>query len=325
MQTIALVGPFDPQIKVLMSQMVPDGFVLKEIPTEGELHKLYDANYIILRVLGLNEQVINSIPNLRLIQRWGVGFDKVDIRAAGKRNIPVAITSGMNAIPVSELTVLLILAVYRKLILLYKNVINGKWQKENIASTTYTIDGKTVGLIGLGSVGKQVARKVKAFGADVQYYDARRLSSAEEETWGVKYAELTDLLKMSDVISLHLPLTDETRHLICKETIGLMKSSAVIINTARGAIVKEEDLIEALQQKRIMGAGLDVFEREPPDKNNLLFQMDNVVVTPHIGGSTAEISLNMAKRCIENIIRISKGEELLKVDVVNAQYLQSFS
>ncbi len=321
MEKIALVGPYDPEIKALLLHSIPAGFTLQEIACENEYDRLQDANYIILRTLTIREDIIHKMPGLKLIQRWGVGYDTVDIKAAGSRNIPVAITSGMNAAPVSELAVLLMLAVYRNLPRLYHNVLEGKWREGLNVGILYTIEGKTVGLVGMGSIGKLVARKVKAFGAEVQYFDAYRLSVEDEANLGVKYAGFEELLKTSDIISLHVPLSDETRHLIRKETIDLMKRSAIIINTARGEIVKEEDLAEALQSKRILGAGLDVMEHEPAEKGSPLLNLDNVVLTPHMGGSTMDISRNMVQRCIGNIVRVSNGEKLSPMDVVNSQYL----
>ena len=321
MEIIALTGTYDPEIKEMLSQMVPRGFMLKEITSADQYSELHDVNYIILRILSLNEEVINSLPNLKLIQRWGAGYDKVDIKAAGKRNIPVAVTPGMNAPAVSEMAVLLMLAVYRNLIQLHNNVLDGKWQVEGITSTSYTIDGKTVGLIGMGNIGKRVTKEVQAFGGTVQYYDVFRLLPEEEEKLGIQYVELEQLLKTSDIISLHVPLTDTTRHLIHKDTLELMKPSAIIVNTARGAIIKQDDLAEALQNKKILGAGLDCLEQEPADPSNPLFNLKNVVITPHMGGSTIDISVNMAKRCIENIVKVSKNESLPSTDVVNAKYL----
>jgi len=322
LETIALIGPYDPQIKVLIHQSIPPGFEISEIASESEYNRLQDANYIILRTLTLKQQMINSIPNLKLIQRWGVGYDTVDIEAAGRRNVPVAITSGMNAAPVSEMALLLMLAVYRNLPRLYNNVLAGKWREGINVGTLYTIEGKTVGLVGLGSIGKQVASKVRAFGAEVQYYDVYRLSPQEEDRLGVKYVGFEELLKTSDIISLHVPLGEKTRHLIRKETIGLMKSTAVVINTARGEIINQDDLVEALAGKRILGAGLDVVEHEPAAKDSALLSLENVVLTPHLGGSTIDISVNMVKRCIENIVTVSKGEALAATDVVNTQYLK---
>jgi D-3-phosphoglycerate dehydrogenase len=321
MEIIALTGTYDPEIKEMLSQMVPSGFMLKEITSADQYDELHDANYIILRILSLNEKVINSLPNLKLIQRWGAGYDKVDVKAAGKRNIPVAVTPGMNAPAVSEMAVLLMLAVYRNLIQLHNNVLDGKWQVGGIASISYTIDGKTVGLIGMGNIGKRVTKEVQAFGGTVQYYDVFRLLPEEEEKLGIQYVELEQLLKTSDIISLHVPLTDTTRHLIHKDTLNLMKPSAIIVNTARGAIIKQDDLVETLQNKKILGAGLDCLEQEPADQSNPLFNLKNVVITPHMGGSTIDISVNMAKRCIENIVKVSKNESLPVTDVVNAEYL----
>lgn len=320
MEVIALTGEYDDEVKKLIAKMVPPGFTLKEISSVDQYDNLREANYIILRIFKLNAEVINSIPNLKLIQRWGVGYEKVDIKAAGKRNIPVAITPGMNAAAVSEMAVLLMLAVYRKLITLHNNVVEGKWQVPGIASSSYTIDDKRVGLIGLGSIGRKVAEKVQSFGATVQYYDVFRRPLEEETALGIEYVELDQLLKTSDIISLHVPLTDATKHLICKDTLGLMKPSAIIVNTARGAIIKQDDLAEALKAGKILGAGLDCLEQEPADKDNPLFALKNVVVTPHMGGSTIDISVNMAKRCIENIVRISKSQDLPKTDIVNAEY-----
>lgn len=321
METIALIGPYDPEIRKLLHASIPADFKLKEISSEGEYDQLSDVHYIILRTLSLREAVIRAIPNLKLIQRWGVGYDKVDIEAAGQRNIPVAITSGMNAPSVSEMAVLLMLAVYRKLPLLHSNVITGKWRGEaGIASTSYVIDGKQVGLIGCGAIGKQVAQKVKTFGAEVRYYDPFRLSAEEEEKWGVRYVPLAELLATSDIISLHLPLTPETKHLINKATLGMMKPTAVIVNTARGEIIREADLIEALAAGKILGAGLDVVEDEPLTQDNPLVKLNNIVLTPHMGGSTFDINTAMVKRCIDNISRVSRGDSLRSSDFVNVRY-----
>jgi len=321
METIALIGQYDPPIKALIHQSMPSNFAIKEIAAENQYDQLKGVNYVILRTLTLKEQVISAISNLKLIQRWGVGYNTVDIRAAGSRNIPVAITSGMNAPSVSEMAVLLMLAVYRQLPLLHNNVLQGKWRgEEGIASSSYVIDGKMVGLIGLGAIGKQVVHKVQAFGAAVQYYDVFRLTPEEEVRLGVTYVDLEELLKTSDIISLHLPLTEATKHLIRKETIGLMKASAIIINTTRGEIINEEDLVESLQHKRILGAGLDVVENEPPAIDSPLLSLKNVILTPHMGGSTFDINTAMVKRCMDNIVRISRGESLRSNDIVNAQY-----
>lgn len=321
METIALMGPYDDAIKKVLREQAPDCFDFVDVPDKTAFHLLRHVHYIILRVLGTSGELIRSLPDLRLIQRWGVGFDKVDIHAAGEGNIPVAVTPGMNAASVSEMAVLHMLAVYRKLLMLHNNVINGQWQKPGLASCSYTICGKTVGLVGLGNIGRMVAKKVQAFGAEVQYYDLFRLSSVEELKLGIRYLELKELMRSSDIISLHVPLTDATHNMINREALSLMKPEAILVNTARGGLVQEDALAEALRMHKILGAGLDCQESEPPTSNQPLLQLDNVVLTPHMGGSTMDTSLNMARHCIENIVRISRGEELPLRDVVNREYL----
>lgn len=321
MEVIALTGTYDPEIRAMIEQLVPEGFALKIVSSADQYDQLQDANHVILRILSLNEQDIKAIPDLKLIQRWGVGYDKVDVKAAGARNVQVAVTPGMNATAVSEMAVLLMLATYRHLVRLHADVSSGKWQGSGLGSTSYTLDGKKVGLVGLGAIGKLVAKKVQAFGAGVQYYDLFRLPEEEETKLGLTYVPLEELFKSSDVISLHVPLNDGTKHLVCKATIELMKPTAILVNTARGPIIKEKDLAEALQEKRILGAGLDCLEQEPADRENPLLRLDNVVLTPHMGGSTADINLAMAKRCIENIVKVSRGEQLAPPDLVNKEYL----
>jgi D-3-phosphoglycerate dehydrogenase / 2-oxoglutarate reductase len=321
MELVALVGPYDRKIRKLIYDSMPPGFTIKEILSEGEYGKMRDVNYIIIRMFPLTESVINSVPNLKLIQRWGVGYETVDIKAAGARGIPVAITSGMNASAVSEIAVLLMLAVYRQFSLLSRNLLEGKWRgEEGITSTSYIIEGKTAGIIGLGNIGKLVAGKLNAFGARVQYYDIIRLTTEEERKRNVTYAGFEELLTTSDIVSLHVPLDASTRHMICRKTIELMRPDALLINTSRGGVVKEVDLIEALEKKRILGAGLDVMEQEPIGKNNPLLQLKNVAMTPHMGGSTVDVNIKMIARCIENIVKVSKGEKIDQADFVNADF-----
>lgn len=323
MEKIALIGPYDGKIKEMLKNQAMEKFSIFEIGSEAEYDRLQDADYIILRTLTMRESMIRKYPQLKLIQRWGAGFDTVDIEAAAEEGIPVAVTSGMNAPSVSEMAILLMLAVYRKLPLLSENVMSGKWRGgEGIASSSYVIDGKTVGLMGLGAIGKMVAQKVQAFGATVQYYDLYRLSPEEEKSLNVRYVSQKELLETSDIVSLHLPLTEETQNLIDRKAIDMMKPTAIVINTARGGIIHEADLAEALKEKRLLGAGLDVVSQEPLAEDHFLLKAPNVVITPHMGGSTFDVNTAMVKRCLENITRISQGEELRVADFVNKKYFK---
>ncbi len=323
MEKIALVGPLTPEAKEAIVQLAQGRFEFVHVPTEDEFAKLHDVNYIIIRTLRLNAPAIAAIPGLKLIQRWGVGYDTIDITAAGQRNVPVAIATGINAVPVAEIAVLLMLAVYRNLPVLHQNTINGKWIRDEFISKSYVINGKTVGLVGLGNIGTQVAKIVKSFGAKVQYYDVAPGLAKEVAEMGLEYVGFEELLRTSDIVSLHLPLNDHTRNLIRQETLELMKPSAILINTARGEIIKEDDLVEALRSHRIRGAGLDTFAKEPVAADNPLLKLPNVVATPHLGGNTIDNDLNMAKRCIENITKVSQGERLSERDVVNYSHFKA--
>jgi phosphoglycerate dehydrogenase-like enzyme len=185
------------------------------------------------------------------------------------------------------------------------------------------IKGKTVGLIGCGAIGRQVAEKVRAFGAQVVYYDVFRLPETTEQKLGLTFRELDEVLASADIISLHLPLLDSTRGMIGRREIALMKPSALLINTARGEIINTVALAEALAGKRIAGAGLDVFDPEPLEADSPLRALDNVVLTPHVGGNTADISMDMVDICLENIFAVRDGRPLSPKVLVNRQYLKN--
>jgi phosphoglycerate dehydrogenase-like enzyme len=189
-------------------------------------------------------------------------------------------------------------------------------------SRSFTINGKTVGLVGLGNIGRKVAERIKAFEAEIQYYDLVRRSPEEEAKLGVKYVSFEELLKTSDIVSLHIPKTESTAGLINRNTIELMKPTAVIINTSRGGVINQADLYEALSSGRLFGAGLDVYENEPLEKGNPLCSLKNIVMTPHVGGNTVDNNVNMARRAVDNIVRMSRGMAISAADIVNAQYLK---
>ena len=320
-ETVAIVGPIDDTGRKSIKENLPDQFLVKEIQSEEEYSLLNDVNYVILRTLKMNGDTIKSLPNLKLIQRWGVGFDSVDIKAAGENAVQVAVTSGINSTPVAEYAVLLMLSVYRNIIATHHNVVTGNWRDSTLIDRSYVINGKTVGLIGLGSIGKQVTTRIQSFGAEVCYYDAFRLTTEEEKSLGITYLPFDELIKKADIISLHVPLTDKTKNLINSDVFSKMKPTSIIINTARGGIINEQDLYEALSKKQILGAGIDVFENEPVSLDNPLLKLDNVVLSAHSAGNTVDNSINMGKRCVQNILHVSNNEPLMKADLVNEQYL----
>lgn len=321
MHKIALYGAFNEDMRISFQEVLPEGFELVFIPTTDESDKLQDVDYIVIRTVSIREETIKTLRRTKFIQRWGVGYDIIDIKAAGEKNIPVAVMVGINSIQVAELAVAHILALYRNLIPMHNGLLAGKWLKAEFMKTSYTVSGKKVGIVGLGNIGSKVAERLKAFGADVQYFDTVRKTEEQEQALGVQYVSYEELLKTSDIVTLHVPLKDDTRGLINKDRIKLMKPTAIIVNTSRGGVVNEADLFEALNSGKLLGAGLDVYEEEPLKKENPLCSLKNVVLSPHVGGNTIDNNLSMAMRAIENIVKVSKGESAYPTDLVNTQYL----
>jgi phosphoglycerate dehydrogenase-like enzyme len=237
------------------------------------------------------------------------GYDYVNIAGARKARIPICSNGGANSVAVAEHAVMLMLAVYRKLVAFHQNVAGGRWH-QGIPRTVniFELEGKTVGLVGLGNIGRQVARRVKAFDAQVVYYDVFRLSPQEEEKLGVQYAPLDTLLATADIVSLHVPLNENTRRMIDARALGRMKPTAILINTCRGEVVDEPALIAALQHGRILAAGLDTQAKEPPDPNNPLLTLPNVTLTPHSAGPTVDSYRKRFHNGYANIERVARGQ-----------------
>jgi D-3-phosphoglycerate dehydrogenase / 2-oxoglutarate reductase len=321
MDKIALVGPFNSQMQASLQKILPGGFELFIVPSTDEYDKLQDADYIIFRTLELREPTIRSLRKTKFIQRWGAGYDIIDIEAAGKRNIPVAVMTGINATQVAEMTILLTLAVFRNIVQMHNGILDGQWPRNEFMKRAYVINGKRVGIVGLGNIGAKVAALFRVFGADVQYFDIRRRTVETETQYGVRYVSFEELLKTSDIVSLHVPLDDTTQHMMNGKTLALMKPTAVLVNTSRGGVVDEPALCDALGKNRLLGAGLDVFASEPVGKDSPLRSLNNVVMSPHVGGNTVDNNDNMAGRAIGNIVKFSMGQPISPADLVNAQYL----
>jgi len=319
---VAIVGKYVLGTIDRIRELLPDDIEIMEIDTTEKLDALRDADAAVLRGFRINKEHISQISNLKFIQRWGAGYDTVDIEAAGKRGIYVSNLPGMNSYAVSEMVITHILAVYKNLINHHNSLSSGVWTRDSYNERTYTLKNKMVGLIGFGSIGRQVCQKLKCFGAKVQYHDIQRIDASEEESFQVKYAEFEELLRTSDIISIHVPLNDITRNLINKENLSLMKRNTVVINTSRGGIINEEDLYDALLNNKILGAGLDCFEVEPAKPDNPLFKLDNVVLTPHVGGASADLADEMISHVVDNIRRLKNNKKLLYV--VNGAFVEDY-
>ncbi|MEZ3486274.1 MAG: phosphoglycerate dehydrogenase [Lachnospiraceae bacterium] len=251
----------------------------------------------------ITEKVLKSCEKLKVISRYGAGYDRVDIEAAREKGVLVTNTPGVNAEAVGELAFSLILSVARKIPYLNQSTREGQW----VRSTGMELKGKTIGIMGLGAIGKVVARCAKGFEMKVIAYDPF-INEDYCASHQIGVCTFEEVIEQADVISLHLPLNDSTKHLIGEEAIGRMKPGAILINTSRGGIIDEDVAYQALKSGKLGGLGLDAFEVEPP-AGSLLFEFDNVVVTPHTGAHTREATDNMANASIRNLIDVLSGKE----------------
>jgi len=262
---------------------------------------LRDADAALLGNDVCDFRVLNAAKNLKVVSRHGVGVDNVDLEAATQNGIIVANTPSVNKTAVAEHTMALILSLLRKIPQADASLRSGKWEGPKFMGNE--LAGKKLGIIGLGAIGTEVAKRAKCFGMDVLYLKRRRREDLEKKM-GIVYRPLEQLLRESDIVSIHLPLTPETKGTIGKKELALMKKDAYLINTARSEVVDDDALTEALMEKRIAGAALDVFGKEPPDFDDPLFQLDNVIFTPHVGAYTLEAIRKMDLISAENIVRV---------------------
>jgi phosphoglycerate dehydrogenase-like enzyme len=262
----------------------------------------------------MDDAFYRSAPNLKLVQLLSAGYDRCDIESARRAGVPICNNGGANATAVAEHAILLMLAVCRRLIWQHGNVASGRWRGNALSDVRlYELKGRTLGIIGLGRIGKKTARLARAFGMNVQYYDVIRLSEDEADALGVTFALFEEVLRTSDIVSLHVPLTKHTRQMIGAAQLRLMKPDAYLVNTCRGPVVDEPALIDALSNGTIAGAGLDVFEQEPPPPDNPLFTLPNVVLSAHFAGPTQENQYTRFRNAFDNCQRVIRGERPLWV------------
>jgi phosphoglycerate dehydrogenase-like enzyme len=306
-------------IRELMTGVKPEGFDLHFWNGEqAELDKILPtAKYIMVEATALPGTTIRAARNLKMIQKYGTGVEKIDVATARELGIPIYYTPGANSISTAEMAVTLMLATYRRLCDIHNALKAGRWMKLAVKLSTFELYRKTVGIVGVGDIGSHVAKILSlGFGCNVIYNKRNRLSPQVEADLGITYRDLDDLLKESDIVSLHLPLTAQTRGIIGARELSLMKPSAILINSCRGTVVDEGALIEALRSGKIAAAGLDVFEKEPPAQDNPLLKMDNVVLTPHCGGGTRDGVTRVAQRAFDDIERFEKGQPVPERDLV---------
>lgn len=294
----------------------------KPIPNEILIDKIKEVDGIITLLTDkINEEIMDLAPKLKVISNYAVGYDNIDVSAATQRGIIVTNTPGILTETTADLTFGLLIALSRRIAEGDRFVRNREWvnawgPKMFIGSDVH---GKTLGIVGLGRIGTEVARRAKGFDMDIVYYDTYR-DVEKEEKMNITYAPFSELITKSDFITLHVPLTDQTRHLISKEQFKKMKTTAYIINTSRGPVIDQQALHNALVKGNIAGAALDVFEEEPINHNSPLLELENVLLTPHIGSASVETRKKMSKTAAKNVIAVLKGEK--PPNLVNPEVLE---
>ena len=316
---IAFLTPMAPVTLEAVRRLLPPACTIAFAQTSTKAEQitlLADADVVMIAGTFIEGDVIRQAPRLKMIQKWGIGVDKIDLVAAKERNVLVSITSGATSIPVSEHTLLLMLAVSRRLPLAHRSLGQGQWMAAELRTVCSKLDGKTVGLFGFGGIAQQVAKRLKGFDVDVMYHSRTRVASDIEARLQARYVDFDTLVANSDILSLHAPLSPQTHHRFNADIFAKMKRGAILINTARGELIDEPALVRALQQGQLSGAGLDTFEAEPPSAENPLFQMDQVVVTPHSAGGVYDNLPNLVGHMFRNIELFQRGLPIPEADLV---------
>ena len=314
---VILAGPYPAGTLEQFKTLLPEHEILP-VTKQEEYEAMTEGECIIVRVLKTPASVMETKQDLKAVIRWGAGYDSVDIEAAGKLGVQVANMPGVNAYAVSELAVALMLAAGRKIMDQNRLTHDGIWNNKLYSEKMMTLNHKTVGIIGGGNIGRRVASQVRGFGAQVLYYDAFRLKEEQEREFHMTYVPLEELIRKADVITLHVPLLDSTRHMIGEAQLASMKDGVILVNTARGGLIDDAALAKALASGKVAAAGLDCVEEEALDKNPLA-GMQNVILTPHIGGTSNDLAEEMVPRIAEQVKRLGESGEVK--NVVNMQFL----
>jgi len=302
---VLVADPISEEAIVLMRNAGLEVDFRPDISYEDLLSSIQEYDALIVRSrTKVTREVIERGKRLKIIGRAGVGVDNIDVQAAAERGIIVVNAPGGNTVSAAEHTIGLLLAVARKIPQADRSVKEGRWERKKFMGVE--LRGKTVGIIGLGRVGYEVARRLRAFEVNILAYDPY-VSEERARSVGAKLVSLEDVLKRSDIITIHVPKTKETENMISYREFEMMKDGVIIVNTARGGIVNEKALYEAIVRGKVAGAALDVYEKEPPDPDNPLLKLENVVTTPHIGASTKEAQISVGMIIAEEMINFSRG------------------
>ena len=296
----------------ILRNVVQEGFDVKtldELNYDCLVREAVNADYLLVSGrLPIDEGVLSAAMHLKMIQRTGVGTEMLDIEAIKRHGIPVFVNAGVNAQSVAEHTLTLILACLKRLPQINQQTHQGVWKKQQVGVTTRELKGKTVALMGMGNIGRLVAQMLQAFGANTIYTDIVRQSAETEQRFGLTYYDGFDaMLPVADILSFHCPLVKENTEILNKRTLSLMKQGAIVVNTARGKLINPDDLYVALKSGRLSSAALDTHYEEPINEGYKLAELDNIILTPHIGGLSYEAFESMMVGAMENIAAFEAG------------------
>ena len=295
----------------------PEGWTTKVVrgdtPLEEQKRAVADADFIMVYRAHLDDDVLRAAENARVVQTLAAGYDSLNLRLMRELEVPCCNNGGANSLAVADHAVLLMLTLYKQLMAADISTREGRWSQPISGVNTFEMADKLVGILGLGNIGRQVAKRVQGFDARVQYFDLFPQSPEHEKELNVTRVGLEELFATSDIVTCHTPLTPATRHIVNGDLTATMKPTSILINTSRGPVVDESALIDALSEGRIAGAGLDVFESEPADPDNPLLSMDNVVVTPHSAGTTWDTWFRRAEFAYRNMKGVWYGDPPMAV------------
>ena len=285
-----------------------DIYVADNPDPNNYLEAMKDADALVVRIAKCDGNAIDHSPNLKVIGRPGVGYDTVDVKRANERGIPVIITPGANNRSVAEHAVAMMFALSKNLYEAQAETCKGNWEIRG-AKKAFELEGKTVGVIGLGAIGRETAKICQACGMKLAGYDPFLKREQLEARGAAYYADYEALLRDADIVTIHVPLTEETRDMIAAKQLASMKRTALVINCSRGGIVNEADLVKALKDGAIAGAGTDVFCSEPPKPDDPLLNCPNLILSPHSAAQTREAVIRMATMCVSGCLAVLEGKK----------------
>jgi D-3-phosphoglycerate dehydrogenase len=315
---VACVGrAFGPEAEALIREVAPPEFDLSfEVDTGSKGHPLIEEADFILVTAPITEDLLKRSPRLRLVHKWGIGVDQIDLEGARRQGVYVAITAGSNAAVVAEHAILLILGALRRISYADKTMREGKWVYTELRPLCRRLVGKTVGILGFGNIGRNVAQRLAGFEVEILYHDPFRAPPEVEARLNARYVSRDELIAQSEVLSLHCPGGPANRHILDAAAFARMKRGSVLVNCARGEVVDEKAMIDALKSGILLAAGLDAFDPEPLPRESELTRLDNVVLTPHTAGSVLDNVAPVAQHAFGNMQRMIRGERIPDRDLV---------